>query len=216
MARDGVSGLGGAYTFTVDDFSNVPVMGDDSFATPVSGSNDPLEPNTKYYLYVTDYDKRVSKVSSAYDITKGEGQWTRPEAVVIAAPDASGLTLSGAVTPEIDVDEDTDIHWVLLKEEALDDPGFDEEDIKHAVIGEEIASGSGRVVINEGTLSSDGSLAFHEGASGFGVGKFAFYYSVEGSGSGLYANFGMLPNERYVKGTGFEVLDLPRTSLRTL
>ena len=211
---DSATGLldGAMSTFSVMAAGEI-VLGDGKGAgsnrgtAPAEVDNEALEPNTQYFIYVRDL--KQSKWSLPYDVTGDEGAWTRPKAVVIAAPDAAGLTLSGAVTPEIDVDEDTDIHWVLLKEEALDDPGFGEEDIKHAVIGEEIASGSGRVVINEGTLSSDGSLAFHEGASGFGVGKFAFYYSVEGSGSGLYANFAVLPNERYVKGTGFEVLDLP-------
>ena len=70
-------------TFTVNAPGTVVIgngkgAGDTHSGMPISGSNPALMPNTKYFIYVTDYDTDAGSVSQAYKIAGTLGAWTAP------------------------------------------------------------------------------------------------------------------------------------------
>ena len=171
--RDGSSLLDGVTTFTVNAPGAV-VLGS---KTPVE--NVSLTPNTKYFVYATDYDTRTQKVSKAHKVTGDDGVWTLPLGVNITVPTVSH---NAATTGDVSVAGNTKIHWVLLKEGSVLTSGLTGVGIKNAVKNTNIVDA--RRVINKGTLSSGSSqtIALHTGAVGFVPNaSYVLYYAVEGA-----------------------------------
>ena len=183
----------------------------------VLGSKTPVEnvsltPNTKYFVYATDYDTRTQKVSKAYDITENKGVWTLPSVVDITVPTVSH---NAATTGDVAVAGNTKIHWVLLKETAVSTSDLTSELVKDAAKNTNIVDT--RRVINKGTLSSGSSqtIALHTGAVGFVPdAHYVLYYAVEGAISDdaatTFADFDTVTADvQSVKGVGFRVLVSP-------
>ena len=72
-AQRGGSGLPQGVTTFVVNGAGAIVLGSGSPA-----ANGSLLPNTKYFVYVSDYNTETRKVSLAHDITGGSGAWTKP------------------------------------------------------------------------------------------------------------------------------------------
>ena len=200
--RDGSSLLDGVTTFTVNAPGAV-VLGS---KTPVE--NVSLTPNTKYFVYATDYDTRTQKVSKAHKVTGDDGVWTLPLGVNITVPTVSH---NAATTGDVSVAGNTKIHWVLLKEGSVLTSGLTGVGIKNAVKNTNIVDA--RRVINKGTLSSGSSqtIALHTGAVGFVPNaSYVLYYVVEGAISDdaatTFADFDTdMADVQSVKGVSFTV-----------
>ena len=171
--------------FTVNKNGSI-VIGDEKGAgneDPVSGTNPPLDPNTQYYLYVSDLKSGQLSPSLAHDITGGKGQYTRPAAMPshIGVPSGNNLQLTRVRSESFDVKENTRLHWVLIKEGSpVSDASVKGAHVRDTDIGSEIAAG--RRVVNKGTLTSgsgqridflSNSVALEGGT------KYVFYWSVE-------------------------------------
>ena len=154
-------------------------------AAPTSGSNPPLLANTKYYIYVRDYNTGTNLTSKTYDATpRREGSWTSPAVLSITVPT---LTVSTATTSSVDVADDTEVHWVLLRESPADYDDLTGNNIETTLKGNEIASG--REVLNEGMLSPGAgqTIDLHDGATLTTGADYVFYYVVKGATSGQYS-----------------------------
>ena len=225
-------------TFSVMDEGEI-VLGDEKGAGDdrgdgVGGADDEednaaLSPNTQYYIYVRDYrpvdGSTPAKWSDPYDVTRGEGSWTLPDTVDPMEPTEDPVTPRMATT-EVMVAPNTAVHWVLLQEETPAVKALTGADVKHAVVGEDIADDDARTVVNAGTVENEDDAAAtetlmlheHEDLDGLALGDYVLYYAVEGLGSGLYANYAASGVEQ-LKGVGFTVVaaapDTPEYSVKT-
>ena len=169
-------------------------------ADVVSGSNPGLTANTEYYLYAVDYNPRAGLWSNAYDITNnrvivgrlggGNGTWTLPKEVDITVPAVSSST---ATTSSVDVADDTEVYWILVKEGSVILPTASE--VENGTVSR------GRTVVNAGSLSSGmgQTIDLHDLGTGVPVsfpGNYVFYYVVKGASSGKFTT---------VRGVSFEV-----------
>ena len=203
------------------------VLGDKKGAgTSAETDNAALSPNTQYFIYVRDLGKTgADKWSDPYDVTRGEGSWTLPDTVDPMEPTEDPVTPRMATT-EVMVAPNTAVHWVLLQEETPAVKALTGADVKHAVVGEDIADDDARTVVNAGTVENEDDAAAtetlmlheHEDLDGLALGDYVLYYAVEGLGSGLYANYAASGVEQ-LKGVGFTVVaaapDTPEYSVKT-